>query len=54
MDNDQHRKTQLTIGYIAIGLLVLFGLQWFSVQGSPRSRTAISSSTSPMGGCARW
>ena len=34
MNDDQHRKTQLTIGYIAIGLLVLFGLQWFATQSN--------------------
>ncbi len=34
MNDDQHRKTQVTIGYIAIGLLILFGLQWFTAQGN--------------------
>jgi cell division protease FtsH len=36
VNEEQHKKTQLTLGYIAIGLLILFGLQWLAVQGTSR------------------
>ena len=36
MSDDQHKKRQISIGYVALGLLLIFALQFFMVRGVSR------------------
>jgi len=36
MNDDQHKKRQISLGYIAIALLLIFGLQFLFVRGMSR------------------
>ena len=33
MSDDQHRKRQISLGYVVLGLLLIFVLQFFMVRG---------------------